>query len=528
MQSSFDVIIIGSGPAGVSAAFPLLQKGLNVLMLDAGLEQSEAYQTKPFLESRMYDTNQSSWMIGSDFHSLKMQNAVSPKLRIPSLSYAFNDFKERNSIEDSNFISVGSLAQGGLSNAWGAGVARFSNSDLKKFPVDIHLWETHYKSISERIGISGAEDDDLRDYFGVDAEASSSLPLDSNNEAILKKYTLKKEKLEAVNFKLGRSRIAVLKHDKDNRKACSSSGNCLWGCSNRSIYSAKEDISLLLKFNNFTLVSGVVVKQINEDSSVAYAFSENIRDKERRQFSGKSIILAAGTIASTRLALEYLNYRKPLNLLSSPTAAFLIWHYRNLGLNRTSNLGLGQLSYSVTSNSSIKGFGSTFGTSGIPISEFAAHVPLNRSSSITVLESLLSSCSIGNLFLPGDLTDASVHLTTDNKLKIEGKYKENVPDIMRDMHNKLGKAFKMLGSLILPGSFKIGLPGSDIHYSGSFPMKANPNIGETFPSGLLFGTKNIYMVDGACLPVLPEKSHTLTIMANSERIATQLAYTFIK
>ena len=36
MKPDFDVIIVGSGPAGVSAAFPLVESGLNVLMVDGG------------------------------------------------------------------------------------------------------------------------------------------------------------------------------------------------------------------------------------------------------------------------------------------------------------------------------------------------------------------------------------------------------------------------------------------------------------------------------------------------------------
>ena len=36
-----DVIVIGSGVAGVSAAFPLVDSGLNVLMLDNGYKNNK-------------------------------------------------------------------------------------------------------------------------------------------------------------------------------------------------------------------------------------------------------------------------------------------------------------------------------------------------------------------------------------------------------------------------------------------------------------------------------------------------------
>jgi hypothetical protein len=43
-----------------------------------------------------------------------------------------------------------------------------------------------------------------------------------------------------------------------------------------------------------------------------------------------------------------------------------------------------------------------------------------------------------------------------------------------------------------------------------------PNIGESSQLGEIEGLKNIHIVDGACLPVLTEKSHTLSVMANAD------------
>jgi choline dehydrogenase-like flavoprotein len=44
----------------------------------------------------------------------------------------------------------------------------------------------------------------------------------------------------------------------------------------------------------------------------------------------------------------------------------------------------------------------------------------------------------------------------------------------------------------------------------------------TTPNGELYSMKGVYVVDGACLPSLTEKSHTLTIMANADRIGNLL------
>ena len=70
-------------------------------------------------------------MIGKDFYVLQNHDAVSPKLRAPGQRYVFDNFIEKNRIETENFFAAGSLAKGGLSNAWGCGVSRFSTSELK-------------------------------------------------------------------------------------------------------------------------------------------------------------------------------------------------------------------------------------------------------------------------------------------------------------------------------------------------------------------------------------------------------------
>ena len=54
-------------------------------------------------------------------------------------------------------------------------------------------------------------------------------------------------------------------------------------------------------------------------------------------------------------------------------------------------------------------------------------------------------------------------------------------------------------------------------------MSINPELGETTKYGELFGAEGLYIVDGSNLPVLSEQSHTLTIMANADRIGRYLA-----
>lgn len=522
MSPDFDVIIVGSGPAGVSAAFPLLEAGLRVLMVDGGKSPGIQPPEIDFLAARINDAEQWKWMVGENFHALKMCDAVSPKLRVPPHAYVFDGFEQNNKIEGKDFITVGSLATGGLSNSWGCGVARFSATEMAKFPFPASELELSYKRVGQRMGISGSADDDLSGYFGPDETLQTPIPMDMLHTHLAQHYSKHRIKLNSQGFRLGRSRVAALSENMSGRQACNLSGNCLWGCRRRSLYTAADDLQELCKYENFTAISGFVVDDLTRCDRYWRIEGQNTSLNGRHSITANKIVLAAGTLATTRIVLKALNYKQGVPMLSCPTAAFLLWLPSLLGAPRLPGFGLGQLSFALALDDNITAFGSTFATTGILLSEFARHVPMRRRYAIDLLRGLLSSCVVGNIFLPGHLTVAAAKLN-DDALIISGKYADAVMPLMNKSAQKLRKAYWSMGAMLLPGSFTVGRPGGDIHYAGTLPMRNLPVVGETSQLGEVKGMEGVYVVDGACLPLLPEKSHTLTIMANADRIGRQLA-----
>lgn len=521
ISDSFDVIIVGSGPAGVSAAFPLVHAGIKVLMVDGGREAKVAPPSQPYLTERYEGKDQWKWMVGKDFNALRKMDAVSPKLRTPTHNYVFDDFIAQNCIEAKNFISVSSLAKGGLSNAWGCGVARLSTQELADYPFTDSEIARSYEVVTRRIGVSGAIDDDLSDYFGIDAWSQPPIPMDHLHQRMFSHYSSRKNRLDSLGFRLGRSRVAALSSDIGERKSCDNSGNCLWGCHRKALYSSADELPSLMRHKNFYYRSGFVVDRIIKDNA---GISIEGEDAHKRQtVSAKKVLLAAGTLATTKLALHALKFNSTVRLQSCPTAAFLLWLPKMLGTSRTNSFGLGQLSFSLKLMNETSAFGSTFSTLGIPVSEFVRHIPLRKRYSIDLLRQLLSSCLVGNIFLPGTLSTTEVSVNSDGKMKITGRYSESVPSLMSDAANRLRKSYWKLGAFLLPKSFTQGLPGSDIHYSSTLPMRHNPTLGQTNSVGELAGLAGVHVVDGACLSTLTEKSHTLTIMANADRIGEILA-----
>jgi choline dehydrogenase-like flavoprotein len=223
------------------------------------------------------------------------------------------------------------------------------------------------------------------------------------------------------------------------------------------------------------------------------------------------------------MALRALKYESSVKLQSSPTAAFLLWQPKMLGAARADSFGLGQLSFSLKLSNDITAFGSTFSTLGLPMSEFIRHMPLSKRYSADLLRQLLSSCLVGNLFLPGNLSTTEVTVNADGEMNIFGGYCSSVSGLMTDAACRLRKSYWKVGALLMPMSFTQGLPGGDIHSSSTLPMQHNPSLGQTDANGELAGLAGVHVVDGACLSALTEKSHTLTIMANADRIGKMLA-----
>lgn len=518
----FDVIIVGSGPAGTSAAYPLVQAGMKVLMLDAGSES--AAQPPPngsYLSNRAADNQQWKWMIGDTFHALNSMDAVSPKLKTPTHKQTFENFNEANGLRTENFISVGSLATGGLSNAWGCGVARFSEKEFDGLGIDYTELKKSYEIVSQRIGISGGVSDDLSSYFGVDEWSQPPLAMDRLHQHLLEKYNKHQKGFAGTGFRMGRSRIAALSQPMGDRKACDLSNNCLWGCHNQALYSASQEISRLKLYPGFSFQSGVLVDQIHKETD-RWSVTGN---KGLKHFQAKRVLLAAGTLASTKLALKCLQHTSPVPLQASPTAAFLLWLPRMLGTGRTPTLGLGQLSYSLELTPEVTAFGSTFSTTGLPMAEFVTRTPLSKRYSVDLMANLLGSCVVGNVFLPGYLSNHSATLTGDGTLYLKGSEHLDTTALMKKTETQLRKAYAKLGALLLPTSFTVGRPGADIHYAATLPMQSNPVQGGTNLYGEVASLEGLHIVDGACLPVLTEKSHTLTIMANADRISRHLVAT---
>lgn len=525
MNLDFDVVIVGSGPAGVSAALPLANAGRRILLVDGGSEPTIPTPAGDYFSLRRHDHEQWRWMVGRNHTALRNLIAGSPKFRAPGLGYVFDGFTAAARIAAAdNFMPVGSLATGGLSNAWGGGVAAFDADDLADFPFPLDALRPHYGSVARRIGLSGQCADDLADYFGIDAWAQMPVALDGNHSSVMHRYERQRPRRADPDFRLGRARLAVLTQALGDRQACDESGTCLWGCHRRSIYSAAQEIAAISQRSRVSMAQGVVVEALRREEDGWEVCGQHRLTGSPFRARTRRVVLAAGALASARLALAALRHDAPVRLLSNPIAAFLLWLPARFGVPPDYRTGLAQLSF-VASGLTPSGavFGNLFSPLGLPTSEFIRHIPLARRHAADLLRVVLPSTIVGNCFLPGQLSDHQLRVDHDGAMHIKGGFDATMHDVLARTQRYLRKRFGALGAVMLPGGFVPGVAGADVHYAGSIPMRRSPAAHEAGEDGEVAGLPGVFVVDGAALSSLPAKAHTLTIMANAERIATRLA-----
>jgi choline dehydrogenase-like flavoprotein len=527
MNNDPDVIIVGSGPAGVSAALPLLEAGSRVLMLDTGNGTQDNAPKGNFRTIRENDPAQWKLFLGEDFYALDSQRAPSPKMRASTHAHVFHGYESRYRITGENFTAVGSLATGGLSNVWGAGVSCLDDSELSDLPLERRELSISYRIVAERIGICGSADDDMSAFHGVDIPLQPPSPLGTGTGDLLAAYRKDPQAAYARGLRLGHARNAVLTEDLGTRQACESCGLCVWGCARKSIYSAADDVETLKRFKNFRYRQNTWVDSLGYHDRSLLVRCADMVDGNGYALTAPRVVLACGAIGTAKIVLQSLRaFDSEVRLLSNPALAFAVCLPRRLGAAVEKNaFALSQLSFAVAplSGNGHSACGNIFGTDGLLASDFIGYLPASRRASVKIIRILAPSLLVANCFLPGEHTNHRMRLAPNGSLTIKGEYSTRLNEIARDIQPRITSSLRHYGAWVLPRSFRLISPGEDVHYAGTIPMSRSPLPHQADGNGEVTGLPGVFVVDGSALPNLSCKPPTLTIMANADRIGRRLA-----
>lgn len=499
-------------------------------MLNAGREATDHSILNRHDTLRQVRESSKHWklMVGERFERFDLDYGTSPKYRLPSYRHDFAEFKQYNMIRTGDFTAHGSLACGGLSNLWGANVDRFDDSDLEDFPISLEDTLRSYQRISQRIGLSGTNDDDLSAFHGYEESLQQPLVMSRNARLLYSRYLSRPGSAHRRGVILGHPRRAVLTSSYQGRQECINCGLCGYGCAGQSIWSAKYDLAKLLQFPNFSYRDGAFVSYLHRlDTRYVLGISPN-RHRTTEKIQTKRVVLAGGAIGSARLVMDALRlYDKNRKLLTHLMAVFAVtvprWRIGNLEDEDATNLA--QLAFSAKKPDSNErcAYGYFFLADTIPMADLLPYVPFPYPLSRQIARSLQPTLLLGSSFFDGSYSRNTMRLRPSGELEISGVITPTTESAMRSTLIRLAGALLPYGACLIPGSVNLCNVGDDAHYAGTVPMKATPRIGEANSHGEVQGLPGVYVVDGSALTALPAKAHTLTIMANADRIATAIA-----
>ncbi|MDX2034645.1 MAG: GMC family oxidoreductase [Blastocatellia bacterium] len=300
-QPVYDVVIVGSGAAGGTAAWTLVNAGLRVAMLDAGplrknLEDFPYHATFPYDDP--YRGMKTPLDRSEEFmkkYSITGSSPEEPYTAPEKTPYEW--FRARNI--------------GGRTMFWGRFCNRFNEADFKMRSRDGGGldWPIEYKDLAPYY-------DKTELFMGVTGQAENHPDLPDGKYMPPVAMKCPDVELSKAGAKLGiraiRARRAQLttsyKSPSGTFAPCHYCGECQDGCETHSFYNSafRQVVPLMEKFPaRFKLIPNAMAHKINLNakglaSSVGYVDRATGKSYEVK---ARAVIAACGTLESTRLLL---------------------------------------------------------------------------------------------------------------------------------------------------------------------------------------------------------------------------------
>ncbi len=518
-QEIYDAIIVGSGATGGWAAKTLTEKGMRVLLLEAG---------SPLFQKKINHAQQRLWKllkIGNNRGSADSHRIGRDRQPIQSKCYAWKhnpDFfvddidNPYTTPEDKPFIWFRGRQVGGrmVIKAHGRQLYRFSDFQFKaashdgfgeNWPISYADLASYYERVEQWIGIRGTAENipHLPDSIFLPDEKISK------GERLLKS-ALESSKTYDYRVTLGRMappRLTISAATKTGR----------------------------LTLRPYAIVSHIIV---DEDSGKAkgVAFIDKHTHKSYEVF-GKVVVLCASTIESTRILLNSATHQHPTGLGNS---SGLLGHYL---MDHTFIDIKGIIPKPERFLTNLSKDSDLFGNIYIPQFKNIAdhHNKFIRGYGIQAgldWERLQGELVVKFYFSAfGEMLPRFENQVTINKdLKdawgipvahIECIHSENEREMGIDQLETLKKIADAAGFEVLEER-ELLPPGLSAHECGTARMGDDPKKSVLNKFNQSWDIKNLFVVDGSCFVSQGCQNPTLTMMAITARACDYIAYQYQK
>jgi choline dehydrogenase-like flavoprotein len=520
------IAVIGSGPAGAAAAHALCDAGVDVVMLDAGdtiepgrmelfdtLARSEPVRWPPELARRARTA-----------FPVELKHVPRKPAYGSLFLYAMDDPDLPLTFDNADVLS--SLAYGGLSNAWGASVLPYRQSEIEDWPVTLGELEPHYEAVLRFVPLA-AERDELEERLPLYTDTPGLLERGPQTAMLLKHLRGHARALRSAGVAFGASRLAV-EASAEHPRRCRNSGLCLYGCPYGSMYNAARTLDELVSDGKVNYRGGVYVDRLTEAGhEVVIDFHERGRPCNAGRMTASRVLVACGAVSSTRLMLESMGRTRFSRRLQDGLYFMIPMLTRRCSSVSVAAQGntLAQIFVELEDERITRHavHMQLYGYSDIMLSAIARRLPVGQEKLERMLRSALGRLVLVQGFLHS-VDSPGLTLSGDaGHLRAVGDDSRFGAESVRRLVRRLTAMGRHLGMVPVPGLLHVEPPGKSNHIGGSLPMRRRPGALETDTVGRVPGWHRIHVVDATVFPSFPATTVTISIMANAHRIAAASA-----
>jgi choline dehydrogenase-like flavoprotein len=516
-------LVIGSGPAGIAAAFALLDRGQPVTLIDAGVALETHRQTAL---DRLRAQIPSAW--DPEDLALFRENRSAdtggiPLKRAYGSDYAFRGAERYFAPGSDRFRLLMSFAKGGLSTVWGGAVLPYSQAELSDWPVSASELAPHYQKVLARIPFS-ARHDALERQFPLYAEPSGFLNLSRQAGAFLADLQPYAQALAQAGLIFGAARLAV--GTRDGSPDCVYCGMCLYGCPYGLIYNAAQTLPQLTQDTRFSYRSGIVIDQIVETAG-GVELSGHAANGTAVKLAGARVFLGGGVLSSARILLR--SGLPPSATLRAQTSQhFILPLLRWRATAQVSQESLHTLAQAFLEYLDTESVQNNVHMQIYSYNDLYAQAIAGRFGRFARgLSGLLERRLLSRLLIVQGYLHSAYSPRLEIRLDADGERLRVVPRLHQESRPRVRRAALRLARQsrrlravpLLPMLHTSG-PGEGAHLGGTFPMRRQPAALESNVLGVPTGFRRTHLIDASGFPDIPPTTITLTIMANAHRIAT--------
>jgi choline dehydrogenase-like flavoprotein len=533
----YPVIVIGSGASGGIAAWNLTQKGIDVLLLDAG---------DKFDRSKFW-THLTPW----ERRERRARGERPPQFFLDPAEQPYSTPAEHP------FTLIRVWGHGGKTNAWGRVSLRYSDMDMKAatrdgweidWPISYADLKPYYDQVDQLIGVCGGDDDS---EVLPGSRFHQPPPGPRCGERLIARGAAK------LGIPTVTGRRANMTKPTRGFPPCHYCGKCGDGCDTASFFnSADHLLPFALKTGKLELRSNAVAARIltgDDGLASGVQYFDRHSGAERRVY-GKVVVVGASCVDSTRILLNSKSDRHPNGIGngSDVVGRYLCEQIRMhasgflpelFDTKPRNDRGIGgEHIYMPRFNHRpghkrdyLRGFGMQFWNTGSNpdgASHFAPRLPGFGASFKKEVKRRYPSWFELHPF--GEvLPYAHNRITVDEKktdrygvplAHIDYRIGENERKMAEHMSDTLEALMKaMRAEVVNYERAQLDDMGSAIHEHGTCRMGDDPKRSALNKFNQMHEVKNVFVVDGSSFPNASEKNPTLTILAISWRATDYLA-----